>query len=95
MAQRNSTSFLVSESKPDGFRLEDIAREIRNDILVRCTHAMEDGRPEIGMVMANNMKILAMLSDVIALAENSTELLSRIYGTAQAGMHEPPSERSK
>ncbi|MDP4795896.1 MAG: hypothetical protein NWR87_03200 [Rhodospirillales bacterium] len=93
MAQRNITSFLVSESKPDGYRLEDIVREIRNDILVRCTHVMEDGRPEVGLVMANNMEILGMLSDVIALAENSTELLSRIYGTDQAGMHEPPSAK--
>jgi len=91
MAQRNTTTFLVSENKPDGFRLEEIVREIRNDILVRSTHVMTDDRPEIASVMANNMKILGMLSDVIALAENSTELLSRIYGTDQAGMHEPPS----
>lgn len=91
MAPR-TTTFLVSEDKPDGLRLEEIVREIRNDILIRCTHVMTDGRPEVALVMANNMKILGMLSDVIALAENSTELLSRIYGTDQAGLHEPPSK---
>lgn len=93
MPQRSQTTFLVSESKPDGYRLEDILKEIRNDILVRCTHVMSDERPETGLVMANNMKILDMLSDAIHLAENSTEILTRLYGTDQAGTHEPPSAK--
>lgn len=91
MPQRSQTTFLVSETKADGHRLEDILKEIRNDILVRCTHVMSDERPETALVMANNMKILGMLSDVIQLAENSTEVLTRLYGTDQAGTHEPPS----
>ena len=55
MPQRSQTTFLVSEERPDGYRLEDLLREIRNDILVRCTHAMNDERPETNLVMANNM----------------------------------------
>lgn len=90
MPQRSQTTFLVSEGRPDGYRLEDIMREIRNDILVRCTHAMNDERPETGIVMANNMQILAKMSDIIALAENSTEVLSRVFGAEQGAMHEPP-----
>lgn len=90
MPQRSQTTFLVAEGRPDGYSLEDIMREIRNDILVRCTHAMNDDRQETRTVMANNMKILAMMSDIIDLAENSTEILSRVFGTEHAVTHEPP-----
>jgi len=90
MPQRSQTTFLVSEERPDGYRLEDLLREIRNDILVRCTHAMNDERPETNLVMANNMQILAKMSEIIALAENSTEVLSRVFGAEQGAMHEPP-----
>ena len=74
------THFLVSDTNPDGSRLEDILRVIRNDILIRCTKISDDSRPEAQGVLNNNIKILDLLSQSIALAENSTQLLDRSFG---------------
>jgi len=74
------THFLVSDTNPDGSRLEDILRVIRNDILIRCTKISDDSRPEAQGVLNNNIKILDLLSQSIALAENSTQLLDKSFG---------------
>lgn len=78
------TKYLVSDSNPDGMRLEDMLLAIRNDILLRCTGMMTDDRGEAEHVMANNMHILHLLADAIELAEDSTEVLSRVYGEDHA-----------
>ena len=90
MSAEQKTQFLISATNPDGVRLEDILRIIRNDVLVRCTANMNDGREEVEHVMENNMHILTMLSDMINLAEDSTDVLSRIYGPGQAATGSPP-----
>ncbi len=90
MAKQKRTKFLVSDTNPDGLRVEDILRDIRNDILIRCSTAMADGRPDTEHVMSNNMHILGILSDAIALAEDSTDVLTRMYGPAQAATGTPP-----
>ena len=64
------THFLVSDTNPDGSRLEDILRVIRNDILIRCTKISDDARPEAQGVLNNNIKILDLLTQSIDLAEN-------------------------
>ena len=66
------TKFLVSDDKPDGFKLEDILVEIRKDVLHRCSKIEDDHRPEALHVMDNNMRILGHLSDAIKLATDST-----------------------
>ncbi|NQV83805.1 MAG: histidine kinase [Rhodospirillales bacterium] len=76
------THFLVSDSNPDGSRLEDILRVIRNDILTRCTKINEDLRPEAQQVLQNNIKVLDLISQSIALAENSTHILDKAFGPA-------------
>ena len=45
------THFLVSDTNPDGSKLEDILRVIRNDILIRCTKISEDKRSETQQVL--------------------------------------------
>lgn len=79
-----STQYLVSDTNPDGQRLEDILRAIRNDVLVRCNSMMADGRPAAEHVMANNMQILPLLTEAIQLAEDSTDVLGRSFGEDNA-----------
>ena len=40
------THFLVSDTNPDGSKLAEILRIIRNDILIRCTKINKDKRAE-------------------------------------------------
>ena len=74
------TKFLSSDANPDGHRLEDILRAIRKNILARCEKIVDDTRPEAEQVVANNMQILAMLTDAIHLAENSIQILTKALG---------------
>lgn len=74
------TKFLVSEENAEGFRLEDILSAIRKDILSRSLKIADDTRSEAQHVMSNNMKILNMLSESIALAEDSTRTLDKAFG---------------
>ena len=74
------TKFLSSDANPDGHRLENILRAIRKDILMRCDKIVNDTRPEAEQVVANNTQILAMLTDAIHLAEDSTQILTKAFG---------------
>ena len=73
------THFLVSDTNPDGSKLEEILRIIRNDILIRCTKISKDERPEAQQVLQNNIKILDYISQSIALAEDSTHILDKAF----------------
>ncbi len=84
------TRFLISKENPDGYKLEDILRAIRPDILTRCTKIMDDHRSEASHVLDNNMKILNLLSDAIHLAEDSTDTLDRAFGPSAAAEGGPP-----
>ena len=79
------THFLVTEDRPDGYRLEDILGIIRNDMLTRALKIAEDKRPEAQHVMRNNMKILGLISEAIALAEDSTRVLDKAFGSNAKG----------
>jgi len=74
------THFLVSDTNPDGSKLEDILRVIRNDILIRCTKICDDTRPEAQQVLENNVNILGLITDAITLAENSSQVLDKSFG---------------
>lgn len=75
------THFLISDVKPDGMKLEDILSVIRRDIIYRCTKIMEDTRPEAKHVLENNITILALLSEAITMAEDSSHTLDKAFGT--------------
>lgn len=79
------THFLVTEDRPDGYRLEDVLSLIRKDMLSRALKIVDDQRPEAQHVMRNNMKILNLLSDAIALAEDSTRVLDKAFGGSVKG----------
>lgn len=74
------TKFLVSDKNPDGRKLEEILRVIRKDILYRCKKIIDDPAPEAERVIANNMEILNLITQAIAKAENSTEILTKAFG---------------
>ena len=84
------TRFLISKENQDGYKLEDILRAIRRDILTRCTKIVDDHRSEASHVLDNNMKILNLLSDAIRLAEDSTDTLDRAFGPSAATEGGPP-----
>jgi hypothetical protein len=79
------THFLVTEDRPDGYKLEDILGIIRKDMLIRAQKIADDKRPEAQHVMRNNMRILTLLSDAIGLAEDSTRVLDKAFGTNAKG----------
>ncbi len=72
--------FLATDDKPDGYKLEDILLLIRKDIPARALKISDDPRLGALHVMQNNMKILGLVSDAIALAEDSTRILDKAYG---------------
>lgn len=79
------THFLSSDKRPDGHKLEDILKHIRNDIIYRGTKIMNDQKPEAQHVLNNNIQILNHLEEAIKLAEDSTAVLNRAFGTSNSG----------
>jgi hypothetical protein len=73
--------FLVNDDNPDGYKLEDILSAIRNEVIQRATKIMDDSRPEAVTVLNNNIRILDHLAQSISLAENSTAVLDKAFGT--------------
>jgi len=84
------TKFLVSEENKTGYKLEDILMTIRTDILKRCEKVADDHRPEALHVMANNMKILGMLTECINLATDSTHVLIKAFGPSRSAQGGEP-----
>ncbi|MEP1170782.1 MAG: histidine kinase [Alphaproteobacteria bacterium] len=78
------TKLLVSDDNPNGAKLEDILRILRNDIIARCNVSVETHERETEKVVANNMRILNLLTECIDLAEVSTDILVQAYGVEQA-----------
>ncbi len=79
------THFLVSEAKPDGYKLEDILSVLRADVITRCSKISGDPRPEARHVMHNNMRVLGLLSEAIQIAEDSTRVLEKSFGPSIKG----------
>lgn len=84
------THFLVTEDNPAGKRLEEILGLIRGDIIQRCTLILDDIRPEAKVVLANNMKVLGLITEAIEVAEDSTKILDKAFGPSQAAKGGPP-----
>ncbi|MEQ9559008.1 MAG: hypothetical protein RIG67_24795 [Rhodospirillales bacterium] len=78
------TKLLVSDDNPTGAKLEDILRILRNDIIARCNVSVATHERETEKVVANNMRILNLLTECIDLAEASTDILVQAYGVEQA-----------
>lgn len=81
----SKTTFLVTEDNPQGWKLEDILTEIQNDIVRRSQKIVDDARPEARTVFNNNVEILALLTQCIERAAESTKLLNRAFGPHKDG----------
>ena len=79
------THFLVSDAKPDGYKLEEILSVLRADVIDRCSKISSDTRPEARQVLHNSMRVLGLISDAIQLAEDSTRILEKSYGPSVKG----------
>ena len=79
------THFLVTDDNPDGQRLEDILAMVRGDMIKRAVLIIDDDRPEARTVLANNVQIMSMLTECIALAEENTTVLTKAFGPSRAG----------
>ncbi len=84
------TRYLVSDENTGGFKLEDILRIIRNDVLIRCTKISSDTRAEAQQVLRNNIHVLEHLTDAISVAEDSTRILDKAFGPSAAASGGPP-----
>lgn len=85
MADSKPTTFLVTDENPDGWKLEEILKIVQNDIIRRMQKITGDPRSEARTVLKNNITILSELSDCIARAEESTQLLDRAFGPHKDG----------
>jgi hypothetical protein len=70
------TKLLVSETNPKGTTTEAVLAVIRQDIVARLQHHAADPRREARQVLDNNVRILQLLGEAIALAEQNTRTLS-------------------
>ena len=84
------THFLVSEENPDGYKLEDILMALRKDVIHRCARIADDRRSEAQHVLSNNIHVLELLSEAIALAEDSTAVLDKAFGPSVSAQGGPP-----
>jgi hypothetical protein len=79
------THYLVTDENPDGQRLEDVLTMVRSDLIKRAALLVDDDRPEARKVLANNVQIMSMLGDCIAMAEENTSILDKSFGPSRAG----------
>ena len=78
------THFLKSDDNPEGYKLEDILRAIRKDVIKRCTKIIDDPAPSAQEIIANNMTVLTLLTEAIDLADESTQLLNKKFNPPNA-----------
>ena len=70
------TKLLVSETNPKGYTTETVLGLIRTDIIARLQKHAGDPRKEAKTVLDNNIRILQLLGEAIALAEVNTRTLT-------------------
>jgi hypothetical protein len=79
------THFLVTDDNPEGNRLEDVLDMVRGDMIKWAVLIVDDDRPEARKVLSNNVQIMSMLSECIALAEENTTILTKAFGPSRPG----------
>ena len=70
------TNILVSETNPKGYTTEKVLGIVRADIVARLQKHAADPRKEARQVLDNNIRILQLLGEAIALAEVNTRTLA-------------------
>ena len=79
------THLLVTDDKPDGPTLEGILAMVRGDWIKRAAHIVDDDRYKTRKVRANNVQIMPMLAECIALAEENNAMLTKAFGPSRKG----------
>jgi hypothetical protein len=79
------TKILISPENPDGLKLEAALVVLRNDILARCSHIVDDQRPAIKDVLNNNLEILRLLSLSLEKVKASERILASLGIVEGAG----------
>lgn len=79
------TQFLVTEDKPDGYKLEEVFAVLRKDMILRMTKILDDDRQVAQQVIDNNIRILNLLTECIHIAEDSSRVLMKNFGPHQDG----------
>ena len=74
------SGFLSSEQKPEGHSLEEVLLQLRKELIVQTTKIVEDDRPQAQEVLENDIKILALLTECLHIAEASSKLLKHSFG---------------
>ena len=77
--------FLATDENPTGYRLEDLLALIRKELILQSTKIVDDSRPQAREVLDNDIRILALLSECIGIAESSSQLLTKSFGPHQDG----------
>jgi len=72
------TKVLVSPDNPQGEKLETALEDLRADLLQRCSHIVDDKRPDAALVLRNNMEIMVLLGQCIEKARESARVLERL-----------------
>ncbi|MBM3504582.1 MAG: histidine kinase [Alphaproteobacteria bacterium] len=72
------TKILISPENPKGLKLEAALVALRNDVLSRCSHIVDDPRPPIREVLNNNLEILRLLSQSLEKVRESEKILSSL-----------------
>ncbi|NQV80976.1 MAG: histidine kinase [Alphaproteobacteria bacterium] len=72
------TKILVSPDNPEGLKLEAVLDALRGDLLRRCTHILEDHRPDAATVLRNNIEIMALLGQCLTKAHESAKAIARL-----------------
>ena len=70
------TKLLVSDTNPQGHTTEVVLGLIRQDIIKRIQKFAGDPRKEARQVLDNNIRILQLLGEAIALAAQHTRTLT-------------------
>jgi hypothetical protein len=73
------TKLLVSETNLQGYTTEVVLGLIRQDIVKRMQKYAGDPRKEARLVLDNNIRILQLLGEAIALGEQNTRTLADSY----------------
>ncbi|WP_114394698.1 histidine kinase [Oleisolibacter albus] len=71
------TLYLVSRDNPQGLKTEEILFALRADLLERMVSYRSDPRREMKAVLANNIRILGLLTEAMVLAEENTRIIDQ------------------
>lgn len=72
------TQLLASPAHPDGWTLEDVLEALRGDMMRRSAHMVDDPRPEVRRLIANNVAIMEHLTHCLHRAQESARVLDKI-----------------